>query len=255
MSATAAMIWNGFREARRNRVTIVVGVFAALVLFATPLVSEVTVNTFYRVLTDFGLGMMSLILVFLAVFLSSGLLSREIERRTIFMIVSKPVSRTRFLLARLAGNMLTLTVLTTAMTAIFFLQLLVLRVDITSMQLVAIVGLLFELLVLTSAGFLFSSFSSQMVSAVCVTGLYFVGHLAPDIHSLAQLSKSGLVKAVGTFAYYLVPNLERLNFRPEASYRLAVEGGTLVSSMAYAVGWSALFCIAAAFIFERRDFR
>ena len=255
MNAFGAMVWNGFREARRNRVTVVVAAFTAIVLLSTTLVNEVTVNTFYRVLTDFGLGMMSLILVFLAIFLSTGLLSREIERRTIFLIVSKPVSRTSFLLARLGGNMLTLGILLAAMSGIFLLQLVVLGVSVTSIQLIAIAGLFLELLVLTSLGFLFSSFSGPIVSAMIVVGLYFTGHLSGDIYALATRSESGIIRAVGKAVYYTLPNLERFNFRPMAAYQVPVGWGELATSIGYGLGWSAVFCAIAAFLFNRRDFR
>jgi ABC-type transport system involved in multi-copper enzyme maturation permease subunit len=255
MSAFTAMTWNGFREARRNRVTVVVGVFAAVVLLSSTLVTEVTVNTFDRVLSDFGLGMMSLILVFLTIFLSTGLLSREIERRTIFLVVSKPVSRTQFLLARLAGNMLTLGVLLVAMTLIFLSQLVMLGANITSVQLVAAAGLWFELLVLSSAGILFSSFAGPAVSAIATTGLYFAGHLAGDLYTIASRSESGAIRALGQGVYYLLPNLERVNFRPHATYALAVEPGAILSGVGYSLGWAAVFTALAIFIFERRDFR
>ncbi|MFY2561406.1 ABC transporter permease [Corallococcus terminator] len=255
MSAFGAMVWNGFREARRNRVTVVVGAFAAVVLLSSTLVTEVTVATFDRVLTDFGLGMMSLILVFLTIFLSSGLLSREIERRTIFLVVSKPVSRTEFLLARLAGNMLTLAVLMGAMMLIFLGQLVLFQVSVQPVQLVAAVGLWFELLVLTSAGILFSSFTGPAVSAIATTGIYFAGHLANDLHDIARRLDEGSVKAVATGLYYLLPNLERVNFRPHATYALAVDAPTFFSGVGYTLGWAALFTAAAIFIFERRDFR
>jgi len=255
MSAFGAMVWNGFREARRNRVTVVVGAFAAVVLLSSTLVTEVTVATFDRVLTDFGLGMMSLILVFLTIFLSSGLLSREIERRTIFLVVSKPVSRTQFLLARLAGNMLTLAVLMTAMMLIFVSQLVLFQVELNSVQFVAAAGLWFELLVLTSAGILFSSFAGPAVSAIATTGIYFAGHLANDLFDIARRLDDGAVKSFATALYYMLPNLERMNFRPQATYALPVDVSTFFSGVGYGLGWAALFTAAAIFIFERRDFR
>lgn len=255
MSAFNAMVWNGFREARRNRVTVVVGVFAAVVLLSSTLVTEVTVNTFDRVLTDFGLGMMSLILVFLTVFLSSGLLSREIERRTIFLMVSKPVSRMQFLLAKLAGTMLTLGVLLVAMTLIFLSQLAMFGADITSTQLVAAAGLWFELLVISSAGILFSSFSGPAVSAIATTGLYFAGHLAGDLYAIATRSESSAIQAMGRGLYYMLPNLERVNFRTQATYALPVDMSTFLSGAAYSLAWAAVFTALAIFIFERRDFR
>ncbi len=255
MSAFGAMVWNGFREARRNRVTVVVGVFAAVVLLSSTLVTEVTVNTFDRVLTDFGLGMMSLILVFLTVFLSSGLLSREIERRTIFLMVSKPVSRMQFLLAKLTGTMLTLGVLLVAMTLIFLSQLALFGASITSTQLVAAAGLWFELLVISSAGIFSSSFAGPAVPAFPTTGLYFAGHLAGDLYTIASRSESSAVQAVGKAVYYLLPNLERVNFRPQATYALAVDLGSFLSGTGYTLAWAAVFTAMAIFIFERRDFR
>jgi Cu-processing system permease protein len=176
-----ALAFNGFREARRNRVTVVVGVFALALLLSTTLVVAVTINTFERVVTDMGLGAMSLTLVLLAIFLSSGLLSREIERRTIFLMVSKPISRGAFLVGRLMGNMLTLTVLQAAMAGLFFLLVVSYGYPITQAHLVATVMLWFELWVLSGVGFLMSSFSSQMVSAFVTVGVYFAGHLSGDI--------------------------------------------------------------------------
>ncbi|MCY1020709.1 ABC transporter permease [Pyxidicoccus sp. MSG2] len=255
MGAFTAMAWNGFREARRNRVTVLVGAFALVLLFATTLVTEVTVSTFDRVVTDFGLGVMSLLLVFLSIYLSSGLLSREIERRTIFLMVSKPMSRSRFLLARLAGNMLTLGVLLVAMTLLFWLQLVLNMAPITQPQLAALWGLYLELFVLTSAGFLLSTFASQLVSALVSTGLYFAGHLSADIYNLGTRSKSEFVAWICKATYYALPNLERLNFRPRATYVIPVVASELATATLYALGWGALFCVLATLVFERRDFR
>ncbi|NOK02011.1 MULTISPECIES: ABC transporter permease [Myxococcus] len=255
MGAFAAMAWNGFREARRNRVTVLVAAFALLLLFATTLITEVTVSTFDRVVTDFGLGVMSLLLVFLAIYLSSGLISREIERRTIFLMVSKPLSRTRFLLARLAGNMLTLGVLLLAMTLLFWVELVLHRSPITQPQMAALWGLYLELFVLTSAGFLMSTFASQLVSALVTTGLYFAGHLCSDIYNLGVKSKAEFVQWISKGTYYALPNLERLNFRPRATYAIEVTAAELGTATLYALGWGALFCVLAAIVFERRDFR
>nr|WP_216623228.1 ABC transporter permease subunit [Corallococcus exercitus] len=249
------MMVNGFREARRNRVTVVVGVFAAVVLLSSSLVTEVTVVTFDRVLTDFGLGMMSLILVFLTIFLSSGLLSREIERRTIFLVVTKPVSRAQFLLARLAGNMLTLGVLLLAMMAVFVGELLLFGASVTVTQWVAAAGLWLELLVISSAGLLFSSMSGPAVSAIATTGVYFAGHIIGDLFSIARRTENEFMRSVARGLYYLLPDLERVNFRPQATYALPVDAGAFLSGMAYSVVWSVVLLALAIIIFERRDFR
>lgn len=250
-----ALAFNGFREARRNRVTVVVAVFALVLLLSSTLVLEVTVNTVDRVLTDMGLGAMSLTLVLLAIFLSSGLLSREIERRTIFLMVSKPISRGTFLVGRLVGNMLTLTVLLAAMSALFFLLMAGYGFPITQAHAVAIVMLWFELWVLSGIGFLMSSFSSQTVSAFVTVGLYFAGHLSGDIYKLAQKSESGLIQTVGRAAYYLLPDLERLNYRPHATYAVLTPLRELLPSAGYAIAYTGLLVALAVILFNRRDFR
>jgi ABC-type transport system involved in multi-copper enzyme maturation permease subunit len=255
MNPFIALAFNGFREARRNRITVVVGVFALILLLSSTLVVSITVTTFERVLTDMGLGAMSLTLALLAIFLSSGLLSREIERRTIFLMVSKPISRGAFLVGRLVGNMLTLTVLLVAMSVLFSLLMASYGYPITSSHLTAIVMLWFELWVLSGVGFLMSSFSSQAVSAFVTVSVYFAGHLAGDIYKLAEKSESGLIQKVGRAAYYLLPDLERLNYRPHATYGVSTPLSELLPSAGYALAFTGVLVTLAVLLFNRRDFR
>ncbi|GHG64518.1 ABC transporter permease [Comamonas sp. JC664] len=250
-----ALTLNGFREARRNRVSVVVAVFTLGLLLSSTLVTDVTVYTFQRVMSDVGLGAMCLTLVLLAIFLSSGLLSREIERRTIFLVVSKPVSRALFIVGRLAGNMLTLAVLLVMMSVVFFTQVALYGLPVTAPQLVAAGMLWVELLVISSVGFAMSSFASQLVSAVVTTGVYFAGHLSADIYSLAGRSSSVFIQWLGKGIYYLLPNLARLNFRPQASYELMTPAVDIAKSAAYGVGYAGVMVALAVFVFSRRDFK
>ncbi len=250
-----ALIWNGYREARRNRVTVVVAAFALVLLFSTQLAMEVTVMTFDRVNTDVGLGSMSLMLVFLAIFLSSALVPREIERRTIFMVVSKPISRGLYLVGRLGGNMLTLAILTAVMSLVFAAELTVLRSPVTQPIIAAIVALYFELLILSCLGFFFSSFSGQTVAAVVVSGLFFAGHLSGDIYRHAMRSTVPFIQGLGKAVYYVLPNLDRLDLKVQAAYASPVAWSELGASIAYALAYSTALMVGTVVIFERRDFR
>jgi Cu-processing system permease protein len=255
MQQFLALTFNGFREARRNRVTVVVGAFALGLLVASTLLTNLSISTFDRVLTDFGIGIMSIVLVMLAVFLSSGMLAREIERKTLFLIVSKPISRALFLCARFAGNMLTLGVLLVMMGALFILLVSVYGTLITQAQFVAIGMLFFELLVLSSIGFAMSSFSSQMVSATVTVGAYFAGHLGGDIYELSRKAEDPLLQWVGKAVYYALPNLSRLNYRVQATYEIPTPVGELVPHMIYAVGYTTVMIAIAIALFSRRDFK
>lgn len=247
--------YNGFREARRNRVTLVLAFFAGLLLLSSSLITDITVFTFDRVLIDIGLAGMSLILVLLAVFLSTGLLSREIERRTIFMVVSKPVSRGLFLVARLAGNMVTLTALQVLMGALLLLEFSTLRTPITAPTVLAMGMLWFELLLLSSIGFLMSSFTGSMTAAFVTVSMFFVGHLSGDIYALAQRSKTPALKTFGSVLYYLLPNLERFNLRGQASYGILVPAHEWLASAVYGIAYSSVLVWLAIAAFNRRDFR
>jgi Cu-processing system permease protein len=250
-----AIAFNGFREARRNRVTLVLAFFAVLLLLSSSLITDITITTFDRVLIDIGLGGMSLILILLAIFLSTGLLSREIERRTIFMVVGKPVSRGLFLVARLAGNMLTLTVLQVLMGALLLLEFRVLNTHVGGPTLLAMGMLWFELLLLSALGFLMSSFAGPMTAAFVTVSMFFVGHLSGDIYTLARRSKNEALRLLGKVLYYLLPNLERLNLRAQASYGVALPPKEWLASGLYAVAYSAVLVWLAVLLFRRRDFR
>ena len=255
MNGFLALAWNGFREARRNRVTTVVAAFAILLLISSTLVTQVTVHTYDRVLTDFGLSTMAILLVGLAVFLSCGLIPQEIERKTIFLVVSRPMSRSRFLLSRLTGNLISLYLLQLAMTAVFFFELWLYKAPVTSAIIASLVGLSAELLVVTAVGFLFSTFSSQLISALITVGIVFAGHLAGDVYRLATKSGSTAIRLVGQGSYYLVPNLDRMNFRDQAALAAEVAASDVLQSVGLALGYAALLLVLATVIFERRDFR
>ncbi|MBI3180834.1 MAG: ABC transporter permease subunit [Myxococcales bacterium] len=255
MRVFASLAWNGFREARRNRVSVVIAAFTLALVGASAVMADVTVYTMRRVVTDFGLGAMAILLSVMAIFLSSGLLTREIERRTIFLMVSRPVSRGLFLVSRLAGNMLTLGAMLLVMSAVFFLQLIVFGISPSAPQLIAAGVLWFELLVLTSFGFLMSSFSGQVTSSVVTVGMFFAGHLANDMYELSARSKSEVVRAAGKAVYYLLPNLERLNYRGAAAYEVTPPLGEVFQSALYSVGYSTVLVALAILLFNRRDFR
>lgn len=255
MNAFLALAWNGFREARRNRVTSAVVAFAFALLLSSYLVLEVTVITFSRVLVDLGLGAMAMMGVFLAIYLSAGVIPREIERRTLFLVVTRPMSRSTFLAARLAGNLITLGVLLLTMTAVYALQLRLFDVEFTFTQAAAIAGLYGELVLLSAVGFLLSSFSGTLVSALVTTGVFFAGHLCGDIYHFASRAKDPWLQSLGKALYYCLPNLERLNFRPHATHGLAVGVAELGTSLLYALAWSVGLLSLAAALFQRRDFK
>lgn len=245
----------GFTEARRNRVTLIIVAFAIVMLLSTTLVVNMTIFTLDRVATDFGLGVMSLLMVGLTIFLATSQLSREIDRRTIFLVLSRPVSRSQFVIGRALGTVLTLWTMLLAMTVMFFAQAKVLNLEVSQAQLAAIVGLAVELVLLTAIGSLFSSVSGPMVSSLASIGLYLIGHGAAEIWELASSSKSDAVKTIGRGLYWVVPQLDRLDYRLAAAYAMPVDWGAFAVNCGYAAAYAGILLTAAVVTFERVDFK
>lgn len=246
---------NGFRESRRNRVTTVVFAFALVMIFFATFALELTVTTFERVMSDVGLGVMSFICVTLVIFLGSGLIPKEIERRTIFMVLAKPLSRTEFVIGRLLGNVLTTLFVLTVMGLLFCGQVWVQGEAVNRAQLVAMIGLVLEVVVLSSVCFAFAAGAGQFVTVVATIGLYFVGHMAGDLYRLANRAETDLLKYGGKALYYVLPNLERLDFKDRATYQDMTTGSELLSAATYALGYAVVMTALATFVFSKRDFK
>ncbi len=255
MSAFMAIALAGFNEARRNRVTLVVAAFAVGLILMTTVVLNLTIYTLDRIVTDFGLGVMSLLLVALSVFLSAGMLSREIEKRTVFLVMSRPVSRELFAVARYAGMALTLTMLEAAMVLVYFIQLWVFDVPFNPAIGWALLGLWVEVLLLAAVGLFLSSFSGSLVAAGCTVGIYLLGHWSPDLHLLSQRMMPGPLKVLALTIYRVTPNLDQLDFKPEASQVLSVAPSDGLLALGSGVLWLVVFVSATALVFRRRDFR
>ena len=191
----------------------------------------------------------------LAIFLSCGSLNQEIQRRTIFIIMSKPISRSAFLLSRVGAILLTLLVLLLVMGALFLMELKVYGAPFHRSQLAAMAMLFVELVVLTSFGALMSTFAGPIVSAVVVAGVYFAGHASRDLYIRAQRSGSALLRVLGKGAYYLLPNLDRLDYKPAAAYTLEPSGRELLVNAGYGLAYAAVVLLVATLIFDRRDFK
>lgn len=255
MRVILALMLAGFREALRNRITVVVGVFAGVLILLTTLVMNTTVFTIDRAVTDFGLGVMALLLAALSMFLSVGMLSREIEKRTVFLVMSRPISRTQFVVGRYLGVMTTLTVLLVAMSALYGAQLVLFGVTPTAAMAAALLGLWVELFVLASLGLLLSASTGQLVGALSLVGVYLMGHLSPDLFALSQRTDVPGLAATCRVLYAVVPNLDRLDYRVEAAWESSIDASELAASCGMGAAWALLFITVASLVFSRRDFR
>ncbi len=245
---------NTFRENLRDKILYNLLFFAGLLIAASRLLSSLSMGEQEKIVTDMGLAAINLIGVIIAVFVGIGLVSKEIERRTIYTIMARPISRVQFMLGKYLGLVVTLSVNLSIMLLVFLLTIWWSGASVHMSLLQAVELIFVELLVITALALFFSTFSSAMVSASMTLGLYVIGHLTPDLKGIAEKSQNELATMLLTGIYYLCPNLEMLNIKGQAAAGLSVSFAYQSMATVYGLLYSSLLLAVACVIFQRRDF-
>lgn len=246
------------REALRQKLAVNLLVFALALVIASFTISTVTFGEQYRIIVDIGLSAMEVFGTLIAVFLGGTLVAGDVERRTVYPIVAKPVSRAQYLAGRYAGLVAT-TTLNLGVMAVFFVGVLAFYLRglgfIHETPIVATLGAMaLQFAMIAAVAVLFSCFTTATLSAIFTLSLVVAGHLASDL--VRYWSKQGEVAGlVGRALYLVVPNLEALNFKEAMVYRDALAPQTVATAFAYGILWSAGVVALAAAVFTRRDLR
>jgi len=250
-----AIALNTFREAVRDRILYAILIFALLMLAGSTILVTISVGGEEKIIKDLGLASISIFGTLIAIFLGIALVSKEIERRTVYTIISKPIHRYQFILGKYLGLVLTLLVNVLVM-ALGLIGLAYLWEGVSSLRLLlAVLFTFLELMLVTALALFFSTFSSPTLSAMFTICLFVAGHLSPDLRLFAARFGGGLIRPAVEGLYFLLPNLSRLDFNDQVVQGLRVDGGTLALSFAYAMFYIAALVLAAMAIFQRRDFK
>lgn len=246
---------NGFREVIRDRILYLVGLFALLLLIALRLLREVAAGTQDKIFLDVGLAAIELLGIIVAVFVGTSLINKEIEKRTVLVLIPKPMTRAEFILGKHLGLVGALAVLTLAMTGIYLILLTFSRVNYPlGSILVAIIFLFLKLSLLTAVALVFGVFTSSLLAALLTFGIYLMGNLSRDIVTFGNLSRNSSIESLTQGLYLVLPDLSRLNLKNEAVYGILPSLSTLLSDAAYAVCYTLLLLAIAILIFWRREF-
>ncbi|MBX3334221.1 MAG: ABC transporter permease [Nitrospira sp.] len=245
---------NTFRENLRDKLLYNLLIFALLMIGSSLILMRLTLGEFHRLILDIGLGSINFFGVLIAIFVGIGLVSKEIEKKTIYTIVSKPVARFQFLLGKYLGLSLTLLINTAIMAVGLLAVLYVQEVPIHAVLFKALGLIVVEFMVITAVALLFSTFSSATFSAIFTLALYVIGHLTPDLKAFGE-KMGGLGKTILEGMYYVLPNLDRFNLKGHVTHQLDVPAGELLVIGLYGIAYSAFLLTVASVIFQRRDFR
>jgi ABC-type transport system involved in multi-copper enzyme maturation permease subunit len=250
-----AIAANGFREVIRDRILYVIGFFAILMALALRLLPEISVGADGKIFLDLGLAATSLLGAIVAIFVGTGLINKEIEKRTVLVLIPKPISRTEFIIGKHLGLSAVLAVMIGAMTIIYLLMLLWAKIpfSLTSI-LISQAFLLLELAVLTAVAILFGVFTSSILATLFSFGIYFMGHISRDLLKLGAITKNANIETLTRSLYLVLPNLERFNLKNDAVYGLLPSTTELLSSALYGFLYIVLLLTFANLIFARRQF-
>jgi ABC-type transport system involved in multi-copper enzyme maturation permease subunit len=250
----AAIAGITFKEAKRDRVLYLLFFFAALGIVAARVLAILTVGDRIKIIKDVGLASISLFGVLMAILIGTGLVYKEIDKKTIFTLLAKPLHRAEFILGKFLGLVLTLCVMTLAMTLIFLAIVYAHTLRIETTLLVAVGFIFLELVLITAVAVLFSCFSTPILSSLFTLAFYLIGHLSWGLELIIRKMRPGAGRTLVRGLYAFLPDLENFNFKTEVVHGLPIPAGIYLSSFLYGVCYTAFILGLAVLVFRRRDF-
>jgi ABC-type transport system involved in multi-copper enzyme maturation permease subunit len=256
LSRIFAIASNAFREAVRDRILYNLVIFVLLITAAAIFLGELTAGQEARTIVDLGLNSVLLFGVFISIFVGIGLVSKEIEKRTVYSFFSKPVRRREFIIGKYLGLCLTLIVNIVVMG--LGISLALLYVGGTSLIAAtwgAIVLIYLELSIITAVAIVFSSFSSPALSALLTFLVFVIGHFSSSLRDLAADLSSRFAKLIFDVVYYVMPNLANFSFASNAAHGDVVPASLFGADLLYAFVVDIVLLAIAVIVFERRNFK
>jgi ABC-type transport system involved in multi-copper enzyme maturation permease subunit len=257
-----------FKESVRDRVPLTIVGFGILLVAASYLIGQLTAGQDLKIIKDLGLAAINVLGLFIAIFIGINLVAKEVERRSIYNLLSKPVTREQFLIGKYLGLVTTLAVNIGAMCVAFYLVLFYQDWAATPGQraawpapamdpkLMIAVALIFgELMLVTAVALFFSSFAGPLVAILMTFALWIAGHFNADLRQFEQVVDSPVVAYIARGLYYVLPNLAPFNVKAEIVHGVPVAASHIVLTLGYAVVYISMLLVAAVTVFRRRDFK
>lgn len=255
MQKITAIAINTFRESIRDRIFYSLLAFAILMLAFSLVLGNLTIGDEMKIIKDFGLGAISLFGVLIAIFVGINLVYKEMEKRTIYVILANPISRGQFVLGKYAGLSLTLFVEVAVMSAGLLALCYLKQQEIPWELFKAIIPIWFELQLILAVALFFSAFTSPFLSGLCTLAVFIVGHLTQDFKQLVATTDNPVLQKTADILYYTFPNLETLNYKARVVHALEISSQEFYISLGYATCYTLLVLTLTLLIFNKRDIR
>lgn len=268
MTAVGWIAVNVFRESVRDKVLYNLVLFAVLLMAASYLIGQLTAGQDVKIIKDLGLAATSIFGLFIAIFIGIQLVAKEVERRSIYSLLAKPIARHQLVVGKYVGLVLTLGVNLAVMAIALYAVLAYMEwmsdpyvvksweaPALDPAMLKAVFLTFVELAIVTAVALFFSTFSTPILSAALTFGFFVVGRFSADLRNFDQVVDSpGAATIVGSL-YWVLPNLAPFDVRAQVVHGQFVPAGHLLLSSAYGLLYIGALVVAASLIFSRRDFK
>lgn len=251
----ASLAANTFRETIRNKILYTILAFALLVIGLSRFLADLSVGELTRIIVDVGLACIHIFGVLIAVFIGITLISNEVERKTVYLVLSRPVPRWEFIVGKALGLSATLALVTFVMTSTLFLVHAGYEGAFEGGIFIASSGIYMELVVLIALASLFSTFTTPTLSAIFTLSMFLIGHVSGDLVLFGGRAKSGSLRIASAALYYMLPNLENFNWKNEIVYGGVRSVSVLLLPGLYMAAYCAAVLLLACLIFSRKDFK
>ena len=255
MRAIRAIAVNTFREAIRDRILYLFIGFAIVMVISTKLFGMLTVGDEAKIVKDIGLAAMQFFSMLIAVMMSMLLISREVDNRTVFNILSKPVRRWQFILGKYLGLVAIVAANLLLITLVLVVMVLIYTRQFDPMLFFSAAMTMLEMSVLAAFATLFAVLTRPILGSLMTLAMFVVGHMSSDLWLLTRQLPGTFTRAVVAVVYYLVPNLERFNFRTEVVHDLPIQAAAVGWAVVYASAFVAVLLFLAALRFRTKDLK
>jgi ABC-type transport system involved in multi-copper enzyme maturation permease subunit len=255
---------NTFRENIRDKILYNLILFALIMILSSVALGQLTLGHEEKVIVDIGLSAISIFGTLIAIFIGISLVYKELERRTVYALLAKPVHRHEFILGKYLGLLCTLLVNVVIM-AIGLILTLMYHGGVGFpgyLRLIPAVYLIFLSLALTTAlALVFSTFSTPALSALFTFFLWVIGHFNGDLLEFGRLMKSVPLQWLFRVLYYVLPNLSNFttidsrNVIESAAYRQPIDPIAVLWVTVYGLLYCGILLALSIVVFSRRDFK
>jgi ABC-type transport system involved in multi-copper enzyme maturation permease subunit len=255
MNQVAYIALNTYRETVRDKVLYNLLLFALILIASSYILGQISIYQEVKIIKDLGLASIAVFGTVIAIFIGIGLVSKEIDKKSLYSLLAKPVTRPQFLLGKYFGLLLTLAVNVAIMSVGFYLVLFYMTGSFEPQLAIAIYLIYWQLALITALALLFSTFTSSILSGVFTGFFYVAGHFSADLRNFEAVVQSEILPHVTRLLYYLIPNMRNFDVKSRVVAGDPVPFGFLGYSTAYGALYVAVLLGVAILVFQRRNLK